>query len=471
MFLSSLKIINFGNLTDHELQFNKDINLIVGRNASGKSTFTNLLMNICDFRFLEDIYSQPINIDKINYEASFKGIQSKSLEVRIVYNQRKINQVENSEQRKVDTLGINIDGNKSERELKIEIKFKETSCTFNYSNGKFSVFIDNKQEGEIDLILEEYRGNVIGYCSKLIFGTDLKNKISNIDIIKKIYDAINLENYLKSSKNNLPFSSFSDWNIIQNSTQEGYFLSGKIQDYKITYKLEGDKITGFSRSVIPIQYLDSILKCLSDFKTLKYFIDNRSQKTECGQYLSKKYNELTNRFSDFFNRTRFESFHFDFTKIDLVENLDESQQNSLELSFRVFLNHRNGSVVDMGAMTPGEKRFFEICMLNLINSTPYNFIDEIENNIHPNWIINSINMLIKEDRQSFFVTHNPFVLDHLLGEFSNDEIINQSIIHIFTMDPKASIISIDKEAREGMVIALDNFDTKPSDYLITKGIW
>ena len=95
MFLEKFRIQNFRGISDLMLKFNKDINILIGENNSGKSTIIDALRICLEYKdnnktihvSKKDFYLNSDEVKDIKFSLFFKASEDKDKLVYEIYNQ------------------------------------------------------------------------------------------------------------------------------------------------------------------------------------------------------------------------------------------------------------------------------------------------------------------------------------------------------------------------------------------------
>ena len=262
MYIKKIKLKNFRNYVEQEINLEKNTNLFYGDNAQGKTNILEAVF-LCaigkSFRARKE--KELINLEKNNasIEIEYEKIDRQGI-VKIELNEKKIIYINGVKQNKISELLGNINvvmfspddieilkSGPAERRKFLDIMISQLRPKYVYALNLYNKALEQRnnymkqiKNGESnphlveiwDEKLAEYSQNVYNYRNEFV--DKLKNKIGDIhkqitdekeDIkIKYISDCCNKENYMKKLKNNFNFD-----------VQRGYTSSGIHRDDFFVY--------------------------------------------------------------------------------------------------------------------------------------------------------------------------------------------------------------------------------------------
>lgn len=168
-----------------------------------------------------------------------------------------------------------------------------------------------------------------------------------------------------------------------------------------------------------------------------------------------------------FSRLVFNTITSEVNEISSDEGLDDLRRE-VKVEYQVLFQGIDNNLYFFKDLTPGERRFFSLCFRNSLSLSLLTFIDELENGLHPEWI----NSIFNETSGQLFVsTHNPFVVDTALAHASENDLLQQNVLHLCQFrDGKFLVSELDLGLRDKfkkLVMARRN----PSASLMTLGVW
>ncbi|WP_408097707.1 AAA family ATPase [Peredibacter sp. HCB2-198] len=462
-YLKSLDIRRYAYYKNSKIEFDKNINLFIGRNGAGKTFFLNKVLNpllSSEFEKLDltngiDVsYSIVTVYDDVEYEIAYTVISEPMLL--------------NSEEKRSFQIRVEL------------IKGKELIFTYFRDNNQHQIQFHAFDLEEITIPVESVS---LKNLSRLNFQQDLAVVYLNETKYKAVKD---------NSKNN--FLTF----FVQIIPR---FSVPSINYQSAFYSYEG------GRNALPGNFNFSI-DYLKDFFTaeIQYMTQNTGFQIAEGFaprplfveffshfFIQKLYNKdifkdidlekIIHDVSESFCRIehvdyflssgRFRRIKFQLLSGNVTELKEYDAPSFLfKMNLQILIEDRKGDVRPLfNALTEGESRFLSYClMINLI-SKYYFLVDEIENGLHPEWISHIMN---ESSKQLFISTHNPFVLNNLLSLLESEDFTDSHSVHVCrSRDEKNSMFSVDEidpKLKSHIALALKR-ETDFSKLLTKYKIW
>jgi ABC-type branched-subunit amino acid transport system ATPase component len=379
--LTRLKITQFRNVQPTELFFHDGYNILLGPNASGKTTLLNLI-SACvrgDFsEYKREDFSFEFNLD------------SDSLNLcAILQNQR--NDTPSpfehpfNEYLRIQYQYKSISGQTEQGKKASTIKKTDTNITFHHLTTK-SIFINNLW---FEIMSEIYTVSLENLEYHEIMGHFL-NQYILIAAPPQTRTRFNEE---------LGFYR----NIISQDTDQ--CPSIKIALRTPLTQSKQDTIAILNRQLIPNRSQSKLAKNLRQIIT-----NNTEQKNEYFS-LNKENNNTINNLH----------ITFEFKEIER-----EKQKNRTISSWKMSgfeLISSNKDTKDHSILSYGQKRLISFIYYAACNPEII-IADELVNGMHHNWIADCMDLI--KDRQSFLTSQNPLLLDHLY--FENAKQVQETFI-------------------------------------------
>lgn len=460
-YLKSICINKYAGYIDQKIDFDKKINLFIGKNGAGKTFFLkNVLSPILSLDFKSFDVSEGIDIsfdleftdNENNYEIQYKLFAEPTL--------------------------INISS-----PFMIEAIFKNADTKeeiFKYSQDNLSEVLNFKLNSQV-ISFEKQVENFYFYknsahtniVTRLLNSeehTELKN---NLGIYLNYVQFVISGRFFKfSASSNLSLTAFS--NVESSLPGDFQFSAALLQDFfKCELKIKVME-SGWSS-----QGGNDPHTLFGEFFT--YFL--RQEVVSCVnsntainvQNIIKNINtEFSNvEHVDYFLKTsRFKKINFQLLS-EFVEDISSKDGNwkSFKLNLQVLIEDYNAEVKPLFlALTEGERRFLSYCLMINLVSDSYFLIDEIENGLHPEWISH---IMKAPHRQLFISSHNPFVVNNFLSVADVDGFDKSNSVHICETkknNKSFKISSIAPELKKHISLALKR-DTDFSKLLTKYKVW
>ena len=440
--------IRYNNL-DYNLFYNKNITAIVGKNGSGKSTLLQMILRYIEvprinkdeevFYFIKIYYCSNnnelyiinnLNINEKNIKTDFRGTIKTNYDSNINF------------------LNENFYYYFSQN-YDIQVEWEVPSNFFSYNNSQ-NIFVEpDKYNRKMNLEIEQEK------VLKKIFYSMKKKEVKTIDLRKFAYptnvlfkiddkrlvEKETLKKYPDDNEKNI-LSKIDDEYLINRMDKKLLLSYNIIYFYKLINKYFKDIKLEKDLIKLSLSNIEEYTKlCLSKKQSILQIEENyiKNKKNHEFNYTNnlvfnelKKIFELFDSIDILLNSISHINFDTGIASVYLKNNLLEEELNVLINLPRYFIcDIYFNDVIEYNELSTGEKSLLEliysienIILLRKKTQTKSIFIllDEIENNLNPNWQKKLI-MLILEyfkdiDISLHFIitTHSPFILSDLPKE-------------------------------------------------------
>lgn len=452
MNLNKVIIKNLYGYLNKEIELNKDINLLVGINGSGKTSVLNIINwllipsfpNLCvtEFDKIEILFSFKNEEYKISAKQSDKELIIELLNITKNYNYPNI-----KAEFKIHPKRITKNNDLRERysaeyyDLEAE-KHEEETWNFLFTTLPNPIVIG------LDRNLYTEEGNEISYIEDPMMG--FRKKINNkrpisspLEKVMRLSSSeyIHYKNKIlelnKRLNDKIMLSSFDETLTLDNiseilkspkiSLKQVESLEIKVREYFEENILE-KKHTIYSRKIRQNEALDKIESYFSNLKTILLQINNEKKETLDILYITnlnqfRKIKELIKEFEDFENKGRkfFEPIKdYLFTLNTFFKDSAKEiyfDKNSSKLKFRIL--NKNFEIIeenrDIDNLSSGEKQILILFTYIKFNNKLGRvfIIDEPELSLHPKWqesFLDSIKVIMPSNTQLLFATHSPAIV-------------------------------------------------------------
>ncbi|RZF22577.1 hypothetical protein DAY19_02050 [Halobacteriovorax vibrionivorans] len=413
-FLSKLNIHKYTSYDASEINFDKNINVVIGKNGAGKTHFLNKVL----FPFLENKFEYfdfngPIDLE---YEVTYSGLP----DTKVTYHLKS-----------AEVLQINDEAS--------VVPFSYLITCMNKNETLFTFFRSNNVE-KLELYKhKDFISSNVDYSRKLnINNLSSVNKQSfdpsNRSCIVQVLNDKNRPNFLDHSilmllQDVIHFQLLTDYSNYRFSLQDipatfpsnFNYTQQSIQDFvniKIRLEINGSghsvEYGSNPSAIFNNLFINIIIDYLS--KNLKKDPLFKVNPDDIGGHLKDELLKLPSM-SYFFKNSRFSELLFTFFNFNI--NLEEGKKYNLSASIHILLKNKNLEILPLTqSLTDGEKRFFVFCVSQILTSKTFYLIDEVENGLHPEWI----SYIMKSKKQLFITSHNPFVIDNSIYIKSSEEL-------------------------------------------------
>lgn len=366
MIIESLKLINLnGSDQEIKIKFNKDINILTGRNGSGKTTILKLIWYCISSnieRAIEEINFEKFELVTSLYKLKIHKYSLEKVDITLTEPNGDILNLKKNEVSDDPVHTVN----------KLILKIFDTSIffpTFRRLEGGFS--IDSKERFFSNRFLLEH-GKKMNFSDELFRSTN------------KIQDALEEHASELSVGRHRFISSISTIDIQKLITEKYNAATTKVDEY-------------------------------SEFLTVKIFEDIKNYKekepgsTDDTSLINARnaLNNIKGEVSKFENKRK-----KIFQSIVVLENLITKIFNhkGIKLNRKITWGDIDQSI-SSDLLSAGEKQMLSFLCYNALHSNCPFFIDEPELSLHVDWQRMLLDVLIKQNtkNQFFISTHSPFI--------------------------------------------------------------